>query len=391
MKIGNVLKIIGALVILVWVADSMMTIWYEQPRPDLKSTTQESVRYAGVIHVHSRYSDGSGTIEQIIRAAHTADLDFLVMTDHSTLQPLIDGYQGYHNDLLVLIGEEVNTSAGHLLALGLDHHVEQQGDEGLPALLDSIDSAGGLAILAHPAGRRPWTAWPVRPVHGIEILNADTAWRDDHPLEWIRVLLFLWFMPEGALNSLIDRPDEAINRWQTLAQQQHLVGIGSVDAHARIPLWGDQSLQFPSYARMFGLLRTYVVLDSALSGAEVPDRQQILDALRNGQCYIAVDSYEEASQFDFELQVDDTSFNMGSHVVFQQGAQVRVKAPSSGAVLVRLYRNGQQIVEVSAQDMVYDLSEPGVYHAEAYQARPRLFGSEEARLWIISNPIWVEE
>ena len=391
MKIGNVLKIIGALVILVWVADSMMTIWYEQPRPDLKSTTQTSVRYAGVIHVHSRYSDGSGTIEQIIRAAHTADLDFLVMTDHSTLQPQIDGYQGYHNDLLVLIGEEVNTSAGHLLVLGLDHHVEQQGDEGLPALLDSIDSAGGLAILAHPAGRRPWTAWSVRPVHGIEILNADTAWRDDHPLEWLRVLLFLWFMPEGALNSLIDRPDEAINRWQTLAQQQHLVGIGSVDAHARIPLWGDQILQFPSYARMFGLLRTYVVLDSALSGAEVPDRQQILDALRNGQCYIAVDGYEKASQFDFELQVDDKSFNMGSHVVFQQGAQVRVKAPSSGAVLVRLYRNGQQIVEVSAQGMVYDLSEPGVYHAEAYQVRPRLFGSEEARLWIISNPIWVEE
>ena len=67
MKIGNVLKTIGALVILVWVADSMMTIWYERPRPDLKSTTQKSVRYAGVIHVHSRYSDGSGTIEQIIR------------------------------------------------------------------------------------------------------------------------------------------------------------------------------------------------------------------------------------------------------------------------------------------------------------------------------------
>ena len=390
MEIGKAIRIIGTLIILVWGVDSMMTIWYEQPRIDVAVTAQTSVRYAGAIHVHSRYSDGSGTVEEIIQAAQTAGLDFLVMTDHSTLQPLLDGYQGYHDGLLVLIGEEVNTSAGHLLVLGLDHHVEQQGDEGLQALLDTIDSSGGLAILAHPTGRRPWTDWSVSPIQGIEILNADTAWRDDNLLEWIRALLFLGFLPQGALNSLIDRPDAAINRWQTLIQQQHLVGIGSVDAHARIPIWGDQILRFPSYTHMFGLLKTYVVLDSSLSGVEDLDQQHVFNAIRNGQCYIAIDSYEKAWQFEFELQVEDTSFNMGSHVTFQHGSRLRVKAPSSGPVHLRLYQNGVPIAEGSESEMFYDLSEPGVFHAEVYQIRPRLLGREEPRLWVISNPIWVE-
>ena len=110
-------------------------------------------------------------MEEIIQSAHTAGLDYLIMTDHSTMQPRLDGYEGYHDSLLVLIGEEINTSAGHLLALGTDRHLEQNGDNGLPALLDTIDASGGLAILAHPTGRRPWTDWSVRPVHGIELLR----------------------------------------------------------------------------------------------------------------------------------------------------------------------------------------------------------------------------
>jgi hypothetical protein len=36
----------------------------------------------GVIHVHTRRSDGSGTREQVARAAARAGLRFVVLTDH---------------------------------------------------------------------------------------------------------------------------------------------------------------------------------------------------------------------------------------------------------------------------------------------------------------------
>lgn len=390
MNIRRLLKIIGLVICLVWFLDALVTIHYEQPRMGPREASRATVAYAGAVHVHSRYSDGGGTMDEIILAAQNADLDFLIMTDHSTVQPLTDGYQGYHDDLMVIVGEEVNTGAGHLLALGLNRHVEQQGDRGLPALLDTIDAAGGIAILAHPTGRRPWTDWTAKPVHGLELLNADTAWRDDGLLEWLRALLFLAVMPQGALNSLIDRPDQAIDRWQTMRQERHFIGIGSVDAHARIPLWGDQMLRFPSYERMFNLLRTYVVTDSALTGDSDADRQEILNALKEGRCYAAVDGYEKAASFEFELRAGNQIYSMGSRTAFQAGGQLCISAPSSGDVMIRLYRNGELAAESYDQTLNFDLSEPGIYHAEAYQLRPRLLRSDEPGMWVISNAIWVE-
>ena len=43
--------------------------------------------YVGAIHIHSVYSDGTGKIEEIAKAAYDSDLDFIMMTDHNTLKP----------------------------------------------------------------------------------------------------------------------------------------------------------------------------------------------------------------------------------------------------------------------------------------------------------------
>ena len=47
--------------------------------------------YAGVIHIHTKYSDGAGTFEDIARVANAERLNYLIVTDHNTLQPLRDG------------------------------------------------------------------------------------------------------------------------------------------------------------------------------------------------------------------------------------------------------------------------------------------------------------
>ena len=40
--------------------------------------------YSGNIHIHSSYSDGTGTIEEIANEANRAGLDFVIITDHLT-------------------------------------------------------------------------------------------------------------------------------------------------------------------------------------------------------------------------------------------------------------------------------------------------------------------
>jgi nitrogenase molybdenum-iron protein alpha/beta subunit len=46
----------------------------------LRSGTIMGYDYKGAIHVHSTYSDGTGTVEEIMQAANEAGLDFVVIT-----------------------------------------------------------------------------------------------------------------------------------------------------------------------------------------------------------------------------------------------------------------------------------------------------------------------
>ncbi len=390
LKLRNTMKFIATACILLWIVDGYLYIRSESPRPAPSPGPEPAARYSGVIHVHSTYSDGGGTVEEIVQAGRNAGLDFAILTDHGTLQPRVDGHQGYHDGLLLLVGEEVNTSAGHLLSLGAVRHVEQQGPLGLPALIGDISDAGGLSIAAHPTGRRPWTDWTVEEMDGLELLNADTAWRDDSVLELARALVFLPFMPDGVFNSLIDRPDEAIRLWIHRAQRQHVTVIGSVDAHERIPLWGDRHLSFPTYGRLFGLIRTYVITGTELTGDADVDEAMLVSAIRRGNCYVVLEGYEPAPGFSFELTKGTDTLSMGSQVVFQKGSRFHVAAPSSGPVRIRLYRNEVPLVETDGHELFVEVPGPGVYHTEVYQLRPRYLRGDGPRTWIISNAIRVK-
>ena len=44
--------------------------------------------YSGAVHIHSVYSDGTGKIEDIARAAYDSGVDFIMMTDQIPLSRL---------------------------------------------------------------------------------------------------------------------------------------------------------------------------------------------------------------------------------------------------------------------------------------------------------------
>ena len=76
-----------------------------------------------VIHLHSTYSDGTGTVPQIARAAEKAGVDVVFLTDHDTLAAKDNGEEGWYGNALVLVGEEVSpTDRDHYLAFGIDRN-----------------------------------------------------------------------------------------------------------------------------------------------------------------------------------------------------------------------------------------------------------------------------
>ena len=79
------------------------------------------------LHLHSTYSDGIPTIEQILKHTefHT-DLEVIAITDHNVIDGSLRARDlwargSYRFDFIV--GEEVSTNEGHLLALFIEKHI----------------------------------------------------------------------------------------------------------------------------------------------------------------------------------------------------------------------------------------------------------------------------
>ncbi len=110
------------------------------------------------IHVHTRYS-GFGkysflhfpeSITDPLKAVETAckrKLDVLCITDHNTIKGALIA-QKYAKDIEVVVGEEISSTDGEILALFIQEEIKPMlgGEE----TIDIIHEQGGLAVAPHP-------------------------------------------------------------------------------------------------------------------------------------------------------------------------------------------------------------------------------------------------
>ena len=223
-------------------------------------------RVAGVVHVHTTLSDGGGTPEEVIRAAKATGLAFLGITDHNNLDA--KPFEGYRDGVLVLVGSELSTPAGHVLGLGLDRDPAWRfNGDGLDGLEDVRD-LGGVPFAAHPFSARPdlrWNGWDLPGPWGIELLNGDSDARRAGPRVLLTVGLYR-INPGYALLQGLRPPDEALRRWDEMLARRDVVGLAGSDAHSRLALTKTRALRFPSYESLFAQARNHLLLDRPLTG-----------------------------------------------------------------------------------------------------------------------------
>ncbi len=119
------------------------------------------------LHIHSEYSDGMATVEEILEyVEHETDLDLIAITDHD----MFDGSEAAR-DLAarrnyrfgIVTGMEVTTIEGHLLGLGLERPVRSL--QPLATTIAQIHEQGGICIVPHPM------SWMIRSVGQRGILR----------------------------------------------------------------------------------------------------------------------------------------------------------------------------------------------------------------------------
>jgi hypothetical protein len=333
---------------------------------------------ACVVHLHSTYSDGTGTVKQIARAGRRARVDVVLLTDHDTLAAKRNGEEGWYGDVLLLVGEEVSPRRrNHYLAFGIDEEIDHS-ELDAAGICRAVRAAGGFGFAAHPFSEgskrfkragpgMPFDALDCEALDGIELWSFvnDTGESITSVPQMLRFLL----APGRALDG---PPERNMRAWDELCRTRRVVAIGGIDAHQFGKRIGPfVPLRIMAYHRSFRHIRTHVLCEAP------PDREQVFGALREGRCYIAVDSIAPARGFRFEA--DDLP--MGAEA---PAGRRRLTVTTPADATLRLLRDGGEIASGVGRTLEAVVEGPGVYRAEALR---RSHGRE--RTWIISNPIYL--
>jgi predicted metal-dependent phosphoesterase TrpH len=104
------------------------------------------------LHIHTLASDGTASVVDILEHVETqTELDVIAITDHERIDAAIAGRAMARDRGLrfeVVVGEEVTTLGGHLLALWLERPVKPF--RSLRSTIAAVHDQGGIAIPAHP-------------------------------------------------------------------------------------------------------------------------------------------------------------------------------------------------------------------------------------------------
>ena len=338
--------------------------------------------YPGAIHIHSKFSDGTGDIFKISRAAKKAGLFWIIVTDHNC----IDIEEGIYNDVFVIKGEEISPETeNHYLAFGIDRPI-------LPSdspheYVEKVRSHGGFGFAAHPdeAEKRKNKAKPLKwtdksvEVDGIEIWNWFSDWADNYDESNIFTLAKAYFL----CHNLIKGPHAETLKWWdelNLKRENIVPAIGGADAHAlRVTKYLIPLKVFP-YSLCFKTLTNVITLQKPLSKDFDEVKRAVLDSIKRGNNLIINRKYSKTSQFPlFQAVNESNAVNAGGEIELSENSYLHIKLPQKADI--KILKDGMPFYSENSKKIILKLDRRGKYRFEAY------FKNNP---WIFSNPIKVK-
>jgi len=324
--------------------------------------------HVGVVHVHSFLGGHSaGTFQEIISAARSNQLQFVIMTEHpeehiDTAAMTLSGMLG---GVLFINGSEVSAA---------------NGDRTLK-LSDEI------SIAAYP---EEFKDWDTPDLDGVEVYNVFTNARRANPV--VAFFDVLWSQrayPDLIFAHYFQRPDEGLKKWDQALARRRLIAVGGNDAHSNIGLSLKDSsgktllgIQLDPYETSFRLVRLHALVEKN----RPLDPPSLLSAIQAGHCFIGFDFLGDSSGFSFEAENPGEKKIQGDEIALQQGTRLRIRTPIPSRIVV-LKDGAVFLDETGINTKELAVTERGVYRVEVYL--PQLGSMMVQKPWIISNPIYV--
>lgn len=302
---------------------------------------EPSAELVGVLHVHTRFSDGTASPAELVSLAADMGLDFLGINDHRNLGAREAGWAGEHSGVVVLAGSELNdpTRANHILVYGTDS---------IPPVTDSarqlseVAASGGLSLVAHPCetgarlpkmGPYPWNPGPLPGIGGVEVWNYMSDWKSGATLRRLRRMV-------SSPDDFVGGPDPgAVELWL----QTGGCAVGGVDAHGLRFGAGPLTMEVFPYGELLDKLHTHVLLDP--QRAARPGEDDVIEALRRGRTFTSRPALGPAGGFRFGRE--------GDLLVMDVPAGATLRARTARNVIQRPVRGGRNEVRLAAGERVF--------------------------------------
>jgi hypothetical protein len=345
--------------------------------------------FRGVLHAHTALShDSRGTVAEIIAAARTVGLNFLITTDHYTPRIYTEGIQGVHNSVLVIRGVEIGMGCtqggdiarrcGSVLAFGCRDPLvpDDRNSWNWDVLFKTIRAQGGVSIIAHPRGLPKHEYF--EEADGMEIYDMADAVREKiiyAPRALVEFALAAEYLEELVLLA-VDRMNWPLVQWDSLTRDRRFVGVAGNDAHQNLTMFGRQ---LDRYDLIFRALNMHVLTHSLTE-------EGIVGGLREGRCFASFGLLGNASGFQFRAREISTGTQravLGDELKIRDGLVLEAQSPIPGSLL--LLRNGVPIRREEGRLLRHGLDRPGVYRVEV-----SLRVVDRWRPWIFANPIYVQ-
>jgi hypothetical protein len=345
--------------------------------------------------MHTHYSDGTGSHQDIADAAIEAELDVVIITDHNQLVLEKEGYYETGNrKVLLLVGEEIhdrdrNPEKNHLLVFGINQDLADKAKDP-NQLINAVHQNGGVSFLAHPIDPAAplfneadysWEDWNVSGFTGIELWNGFSEFKTR--LTSKAEAIFYAYLPKRIARGPLP---ETLVLWDRLTSSgKKVVSIGGSDAHARAASLGPLKRTVFPYLYHFRCINTHLILPSGLSGNLEFDKTLIINAMRQGHGFVGYDLPHSTKGFQFSGFSEINSVIMGDDIRLGTGVTLEIKLPYKTEC--KLIRNGEVAkIWQGNETCSYQAKQPGVYRVEAYIRYKGL-----KRGWIFSNPIYISE
>ncbi len=333
----------------------------------------------GALHIHTVFSDGTSSVEEIAKLAHNAGLDWIIITDHNTMQ----AKEGMYGDVAVITGEEITPDfCNHYLAFDIKNTI--MPDDNPQIYIDEVRAQGGFGFMAHPdeSDLRKNNAKPLKWINkdilgdGTELWNWFSSWADNLDSSNIFSLAYAYFFK----HRLVKAPsDKTIMTWDKENNLRDTVfpAIAGIDAHALIVKKYIIPLKIFSYKTMLNTLCNCVCLKDKPAEDFQSRKNQILTALKTG-ANIMYNRHICKKEPVIYVKNNNTEILSGGTINLDENTYLFINTDKK--VLMKIFLNGKKIKEITENLLKLKITSGGKYRVELYYRN---------EIWAYSNPFIV--